>query len=394
MLFKHAQRTDKIAFSPVRKVLERARQLEAEGRDIVHFEIGEPDFDTPRPISEAAIAALRSNQTHYGPNKGMIALREAIRAKLKSGYGLDYSIEEILVTVGAAEGIMAAMLGYLDPGDEVIVFTPAFMNYVNCANMAGARTIAVPLREEDDFAVRPEALRAAITPRTKMIILNNPHNPSGSVTPAETIQEIADLAVKHNLLVLTDEIYDQIVYDGVQCVSCTAFPGMRKRSIVVNGFSKCYAMTGWRLGYLVVDASLLPPILKIHQYMLACAPTFLQAGVAVAMMDEEVKRAARDMVAEFARRREVLIRGVAAIDRLCVNTPRGAFYAMLNVELTGLTGAVFAMRLLEEAGVATVPCEVFGEGFDNYLRISYATSDERIREGLERLAAFTGKLRA
>ena len=383
-----------MAFSPVRKVLERARELEAEGKDIVHFEIGEPDFDTPLPISEAAIAALHANQTHYGPNKGMPALREAIRARLKSGYGFDYSAEEILVTVGAAEGIMAAMLGYLDPGDEVIIFTPAFMNYVNCATMAGATTVPVPLREEDDFTVRSEALRAAVTPRTKMIVLNNPHNPTGSVTPVETIREIADIAVKDNILVLTDEIYDQILYDGAQCVSCASFSGMRERSIVVNGFSKCYAMTGWRLGYLAVDANLLPPILKIHQYMLTCAPTFLQAGMAFAMPDVEVEQAVRDMVMEFTRRRDILMRGVAAIPGLKVNSPQGAFYAMLNVEASGITGSDFSMRLLEEAGVAVVPCLALGDGFDNYLRISYATSVDRIQEGLKRLAVFTEKLLA
>jgi len=384
--FRSAERLDKMTFSPVRKVLERARELENMGRSIVHFEIGEPDFDTPKVIAEATIDALKKNLTHYGPNRGRMDLRKVICKKLKEENGLSYDAdEEIIITVGAAEAILDTVLAFVNEGDEVIVFTPAFMNYENLVHLADAKAVTVPLLEKNGFQIDPDAVRAVITNKTQMIIVNNPHNPTGTVFNKEILKEIAEIAMENNLLVLSDEIYEQIIYDGAKCYSMAAFDGMKERTITVNGFSKTYAMTGWRLGYLATDRRLIPPILKLHQYVTTCAPTFLQAGVAATMEKEECRQNINNMISTFAARRRLLLNGLKKIEGITFVEPKGAFYAFINVSRTGLKAGEFAAELLEKKGVALVAGEGFGKDLDDYVRISYAVSESEIQEGLIRI---------
>ncbi len=391
--YSSARRVECMDFSPVRKVLDRAKELERTGRSIVHFEIGEPDFNTPGDIINATITAMKNNMTHYGPNRGLPVLRKAICKKLAEDNQLDYDPdEEIIVTVGAAEAVLNTILAFIDEEDEVIVFTPAFMNYRNLIKMAGGKVVPIPLREENGFQINASEVRAAITPKTRMILVNNPHNPTGTVFSEDVLREIANIAVENDLLVLSDEIYERIVYDGAKSVSMASFDGMKKRTITINGFSKSHAMTGWRLGYLAADKKLIPPILKLHQYVTTCAPTFLQSGVADAMETEKCKQDIELMVKTFASRRRLLLDGLSGIDGLTITEPKGAFYVFVNVSGTGLNGEEFATRLLENNGVALVPGVGFDSTFVDYVRISYATSESQIQEGLKRMKEFVENL--
>jgi len=375
-------------------VLGRARELEAQGRRIVHFEIGEPDFDTPREIVDATVQALRDEKlTHYGPNMGYLPLRKAIAQKLLEENNIIVDPEsEIMVTVGAAEAIIDIILAFINPGDEVIVFTPAYMNYANVVNLAGGTPVTIPLKEEKDFQIEASELKKAITSKTRMIIINNPGNPTGTVYDKEVLMEVSRIACEYDILVLSDEIYEGITYSGASFYSLAAFEGMKERTITVNGFSKAYAMTGWRLGYLVADSRLIPPILKLHQYITTCAPTFIQAGVAKAMLSKSCKDYIKKMVDAFERRRRVLIEAIEKIPGLSCAHPKGAFYAFVNMGSTGLNCEEFASRLLEEKGVALVPGTGFGWNFRNYVRISYATSESEIREGLKRIDEFVKRI--
>lgn len=388
-MIKNAVRLDSMAFSPVRKVLEKAQELEKQGRSIIHFEIGEPDFDTPIEIIEAAKQGLSEKLTHYGPNRGLPALRDAIARKLNKENDLSYDPDtEILVTVGAAEAILDAILAYIDPGDEVIVFTPAYMNYYNMITMAGGTVVEIPLREEEGFQVNPAALAEKITPRTKMLIINDPQNPSGTTYDAGVLEKIAKIVVDYDLLVLSDEIYERITYNGVKHTSIATFPGMKERTLVINGFSKAYAMTGWRVGYVAAEASLILPILKIHQYNTTCLPIFIQKGLAETMNSESCNMQIDAMVERFRNRREILLNKLRQSPRLSIPEPGGAFYVFVNVSKTGMNGEQFAQQLLQEQGVAVVPGGGFGSDFKNYVRISYATADENVAEGAARICAF------
>lgn len=384
-----AKRLDSMAFSPVRKVLEKAQELERQGRSIIHFEIGEPDFDTPAEIITATKQALDDRLTHYGPNRGLLTLRQAISQKLKEENALVYDAEtEILLTTGAAEAILDAILAYINPGDEVIVFTPAYMNYYNILSMAGATVIEIPLREEDGFQVNPDILEEKITSKTRMLVINDPQNPSGIIYDPEVLEKIAKVVLNYDLIVLSDEIYERITYNGVKHTSIATFPGMKERTLVINGFSKAYAMTGWRVGYLAADAHLIPPILKVHQYNTTCLPVFVQKGLAQTMNLPSCRAQVSDMVRRFDVRRQLLLTGFRKISKLSVCEPRGAFYAFVNVSKTGMNGDEFAQKLLLEQGVALVPGSGFGRDFADYVRISYATSDDCVEEGVQRIRKF------
>ena len=376
-------------FSPVRKVLDKAKELEQAGQRIVHFEIGEPDFNTPEDIVEATKDALMKNLTHYGPNRGLLALREVISRNLKKESNLEYDPEEeIIVTVGAAESILDVIVSYIDEGDEVIVFTPAFMNYKNLIAMVGGKIVTIPLKEQDGFQINSYDVKRAITKKTRMIIVNNPHNPTGVVFTEEILQEIAGIAIENNLLVLSDEIYGHIVYDGVKSISMASFDGMKERTITINGFSKSHAMTGWRLGYLAADKKLIPPLLKLHQYVTTCAPTFIQSGVAQAIEKETCIKDVDNMVNIFAARRRLLLDSLKKINGITFVEPKGAFYVFVNVSKTGLKASAFSTMLLEKKGVAVVPGEGFDKAFVDYVRISYAVADSEIKEGTKRISDF------
>ena len=387
-----ANRLEEMYFSPIRQVGERAAALAEQGHPVLSFSSGEPDFNTPGPIKAATIQAIEHNKTHYAPNRGILSLRKAIAAQLRTVVGVEYDpVSEILLTAGGAEAINNAFLAVLNPGDEAIVFTPAFMNYENLISMCGATMVSIPLRKKNGFQIDPQELAEHISSKTKLIILNNPCNPTGVVYTAETLEKVANIAKEHNLLVFSDEIYNQITYDGVSCTSIASFPGMKERTILMNGFSKAYAMTGWRLGYLAASSRMLSNLLKVHQYTTTCVPTFVQEGLAETMNAPETMAEVKQMVAAFDRRRKLFIQGLDAIGNLEYIKPQGAFYIFIDVSKTGMDGDEFASRLLEERYVACVPGSKLGSHCGKFVRISYATSDENIKEGLARIDEFLNK---
>ncbi|MFA9380467.1 MAG: pyridoxal phosphate-dependent aminotransferase, partial [Acetanaerobacterium sp.] len=348
-IYSGAQRLEQMYFSPIRVVLDKARAMREQGLEIIPFIAGEPDFNTPEDIKAATITAIQNNLTRYGSNRGQPRLREKIAARLLEETGVRYDpADEVLVTTSGAEAINNALLALLDEGDEVILFTPAFVNYENLVYLCGARVIEIPLKKENGFQIDPAQVKRHITARTKLIVINNPCNPTGVVYSKKVLEQLAALAVTHNLLVFSDEIYSTLVYEGAQFHSMASFPGMRERTITMNGFSKTFAMTGWRLGYLAADSRLLLHILKVHQYCTTCSPTFVQEGLADAMDSAGTRRDVAAMKTEFAARRELIIRFLDRIPGLSYVKPDGAFYVFVDVSATGLSGDAFAARLLME----------------------------------------------
>ena len=387
------RRFETMFLSPIRTFNEKAAARKQAGHDIVFFTMGEPDFDTPAPIKEATIRALQANQTHYAPMRGILALRQKISQDFSMRYGVQYDPErEIIVTCGGAEGLNNAIFSAVGPGDEVILFEPAFMHYTNMVTAAGGQPVVVQTRFEDGFQIDPDTLRAAITPRTKMLILNNPGNPTGAVYTKQTLEAVCKIACEYDLLVLSDEIYSRIVYGGSEFYSVASFPGMRERTLTMNGFSKTYAMTGWRMAYIAADEKLMRTVAITHQYSTTCESTFSQVGMAQAMGLPETELAVQQMVEAFARRRTLLDEGLSGIKNLAHTVPQGAFYVLVDVSATGMDGEAFASRLLEEADVAAVPAGAFGASSANCIRLSFAASEAQIKEGLKRIAAFTEHL--
>lgn len=390
-----AKRLEKVEPSPIRVILDRATAMRAQGLPMVAFSAGEPDFDTPIDIKEATIQAIQENYTHYTSNRGLLELRKVLQGYIQSETGVSYDPNtEIVVTSSGAEAINDAMYGFIDEGDDVIVLSPAFMNYKNLAYMCGGNFVEVPLDAENGFQIDVDAVEAAITPRTKLLVLNNPSNPTGAVFSYESLEKLCALAIKHNFLILSDEMYSRLVYDGAKFYSIASFPGMRERSIIVSGFSKTFAMTGWRLGYMAADKSLMRRAFWPHQYCTTCSPTFIQVGLAKAMESERTKQQVEEMIAAFARRRKLVIDGLSAIDGLTFSVPYGAFYTLINVSGLGMTGSEFAERLLSEKCVAAVPAIGLGSTCGDYIRISYATSDEDIVEGLRRMKELVEEIKA
>ena len=391
-LFAGAARLKGMPASLIRRVLDRAAELEARGRPIVKLIAGEPDFNTPRAIKDAAADAIRDNFTHYTSNRGYPPLRGAIAERVMEETGLSYDPDsEILVTTSGAEAINNSLLANLDPGDEVLIFSPSFINYENVARIAGATPVFLPLRAEDGFQIDVDALREKLTPRTRMVVLNNPCNPTGALYSPETLEKLSRLICERDLLAFSDEIYSSLTYEG-RFRSLASFPGMRERTIVMNGFSKVFAMTGWRLGYVCADARMVSNILQIHQYSTTCSPTFVQVALAKTMNTEPVRLEAGRMAREFSKRRETVTGGLARIPGLRFTKPGGAFYVFADVSATGLSGEAFCARLLEESGVAVVPGVGFGREYGGFIRISYAAGDEAIAEGLVRTAKFVASL--
>ncbi|MBQ7534007.1 MAG: pyridoxal phosphate-dependent aminotransferase [Stomatobaculum sp.] len=379
--------------SLIRTVLDRGAALKAEGKPLISLSVGEPDFPTPFPIREAAKKALDDGWTHYGSNRGAPGLRKIIAGQLEKNTGVSYDPNwEIIVTCGGAEALNNAILAFVGTGDEVIIPTPAFVSYKNLTKLAGGVPVLIPLDPEKGFQPDPDEIERCITPRTKMLVLNNPNNPTGAVYSREALGKIAELAVKHDFLVLSDEMYSRLVYDGTEFVSMAYFPGMRERTIIVNGFSKTYAMTGWRLGYLAAPKVLADVIIKVHQYSTTCSPTFIQMGLAEALEDPETEKETCAMIERFAARRKLLLSLVADVPKVRPIKPMGAFYLMLDVSGTGLDGMTFAMRLLEEKFVATVPAVGLDEASGNFIRISYAAAEENIKEGIARMKEFVTSL--
>ncbi len=372
--------------SPIRRFFDIAATMS----DVISLGIGEPDFDTPAPIVEAGIEALRRGATHYTSNSGLIELRRAIAGHIDRLYGQTYNpASEILVTVGVSEALYLAMAALLDPGDEIVIPEPGFVAYGPVARMVGAVPVMVPTFAADGFQVTPERIEAAITERTKVLFIASPNNPTGTVLNRERLNEIATIAKKHDLIVLSDEIYDRLVY-GVEHTCFASLPGMYQRTVVLQGFSKAYAMTGWRIGYLLGPAELVGEMRKVHQYLIMSAPTVAQWAAVKAL--EVGEPYVQEMVAEYDRRRHLIIEGLNNIGLPCVE-PQGAFYAFPNIEGTGMDDNTFAEQLLREERVAVIPGRGFGPSGKGFVRMSYATAYEKIEAALERIARFVQRHR-
>ena len=354
-------------------------------KDVISLGIGEPDFTTPDAVLEAGIASLRSGETHYTSNFGRLELRQAVSNHLQRMYGVSYNpVDEILITVGVSEALYLAMTALLNPGDEVIIPTPCFVSYQAEVLLAGGVPVEVPCRLENNFDLDPEDVAAAITSRTKAILLGFPNNPTGAVASRDTLAAVAHLAEKNDLLVISDEIYDQLVY-GVKHTCFATLPGMQSRTITLGGFSKDYAMTGWRIGYAAGPAEIIAGLVRVHQYTIMSAPTTAQAAALEALEHGEAD--VRAMTAEYDRRRRLIVGG---LNRLGLTTfePRGAFYAFPKIGLSGMDDETFAQKLLQEEKVAVVPGSAFGAGGAGFVRCAYATAYEKIEEALVRIERF------
>jgi aminotransferase len=360
--------------------------------DVISLGVGEPDFATPAQVIEAGVASLRAERTHYTSNFGIIELRRAIAAHLEARYGVRYDpTTEVLVTVGASEAVDLALRATVDPGDEVILHEPSYVAYVPAIVFAGGVVRHVATRFEDDFALDPAAVEAAVTPRTKALFVGYPCNPTGAVLPATVQDELAAIAVRRDLLVYSDEIYDRLAYDDYRHRAMSSLPGMRERTILMGGFSKAYAMTGWRVGYACAPAGILEGMLKVHQYSIMSAPTTAQDAALAAITTAEADVEA--MRREYDRRRRMVVDGLNLMG-LDTFVPRGAFYAFPRITSTGLDDAAFVERLLQEEHVAAVPGSAFGPSGAGHVRMCYATSYEKLEEALERIGRFVARRRA
>ncbi len=354
-------------------------------KDVISLGIGEPDFTTPDHILQAGIRSLQQGETHYTSNAGKLPLRRALTEYLLGRYGVQYDpATEIMISVGVSEALYLALTALLNPGDEVIVPTPCFVSYQAEVILAGGVPVEVPTYVEDGFQMRPERLQAAITPHTKAILISSPNNPTGGVSTRQNLLEVARLAAQHDLIVISDELYDQLVY-GVEHVCFAGLPGMWERTILLGGFSKNYAMTGWRVGFAAAPANILRGLVRIHQYTIMSAPTTAQDAALEAILNG--KAAVEEMRQEYDRRRRLIVGGMNALG-LPTFEPHGAFYAFPSIAITGMDEDTFAQKLLEEERVAVVPGSAFGPGGEGYVRCSYATAYEKIEEALQRIGHF------
>ena len=386
---KLATRMSRLGTETAFEVLVKARALEAQGREIVHLEIGEPDFDTPSNIVEAAIKALREGQTHYTPSAGIPQLREAIAEEISTTRGIEVNPNQVVVTPGGKPIMFFTILALCEKGDEVIYPNPGFPIYGSMINFAGATPVPVPLLMEKDFRFDIEEFKSLVSPKTKMIILNSPHNPTGGVLTKEDLEAIAEVAIENDVMVLSDEIYNRILYEG-EFASITQFPGMVERTIILDGFSKTYAMTGWRLGYGVMPEWLAAQVANLMVNSNSCTAAFSQWAAIEALKGPQDE--SKKMVEAFRERRDVIVDGLNQIPGLCCLRPKGAFYVFPNIEGTSKSSREMQDFLLNEAGVATLSGTSFGEYGEGFVRFSYANSVENIQKALERIGEAVTRL--
>jgi aspartate/methionine/tyrosine aminotransferase len=377
-----AQRMSRLGTETAFEVLARAKALEAKGKTVIHLEIGEPDFDTPSNIREAAKRALDEAYTHYGPSAGLPSFREVIAQEVSKDWAIKVSPEQVVVTPGAKPIMFFAIMALINRGDEVIYPNPGFPIYESVIEFVGAKAVPIILREENDFEMDIEELREKITPQTKMLIINSPQNPTGGVLSKGTLEAIAEMIKGKDIMVLTDDIYHRILYEG-EHHSIASLPGMMDQTILLNGFSKTYAMTGWRLGYGVMREDLAQQIAKLMTNSNSCTCSFIQMAGIEALQGPQDEASA--MVAEFNRRRKVIVEGLNDIDGISCKNPKGAFYVFPNVKEIGWNCKKLADYLLEKAGVAVLAGTSFGKYGDGYLRLSYANSVENIQEAMRRM---------
>ncbi|HTM57356.1 MAG TPA: pyridoxal phosphate-dependent aminotransferase [Candidatus Udaeobacter sp.] len=380
-----AKRMSRLGTETAFEVLARARALEAQGKQVVHLEIGEPDFDTPKFIRQAAAEALEEGWTHYGPSAGLPEFRQAIAKRWKAERSIPCDADNVVVTPGAKPIMFFVMLALLEEGDEVLYPNPGFPIYESVANFIGARPVALHLREDNDFDLDLGELERKITSRTRLLVINSPPNPTGAVLKPETVEGIAALARKHDFHILADEIYARIQYEG-RHVSIASLPGMAERTIVLDGFSKTYAMTGWRLGFGIMEKQLAVHVARLMTNSNSCTASFVQRAGIAAITGSQAEVDA--MIAEFRVRRDEMVQGLNALPGVQCFNPRGAFYVFPNIRGTGMSSAELAKALLEQAGIACLSGTSFGAHGEGYLRFSYANSLANLRTALQWMGEF------
>ena len=391
MEYKTAKRMESLPFSEIRAVMEKATKMQQAGENVIHLEIGRPDFDTPEKIKEAAYESLKAGHVFYTSNYGIPALRKEIAKWETEHHGVQYDADEVLVTVGVGEATYASMAAFLEDGDEVLVPNPVWLNYIHVPSSLGAVPVTYNLKEENNYQIDMEELESKITDKTKMIVIVNPSNPTGGVLSRETLEKLSQLAIKNDLLVVADEIYSQLVYDDTKHVSIASLPGMKERTITLGGFSKAYSMTGWRLGYMCAPRGIIAACVRVHQYTITCASSFVQEAAVTALRDcaDDVEA----MRQEYQRRKDYAVKALNELDGISCNDPQGAFYIFVNVKSLGMSSMEVAEYFLEEAKVAMVPGSAFGSEGEGYLRLSYACSYEDLQEAIRRIKDAVEKLK-
>ena len=379
-----AQRMSRLGTETAFEVLAKARALEAKGKEIIHLEIGEPDFDTPVNIRNAGKKAIDDGMTHYGPAAGLPEARKTVAEYVSRTRNISVHPDQVVITPGAKPIMFFAILACVDEGDEVIYPNPGFPIYESAINFVGAKPVPIQLKEENEFRINIDDLKKLVTNKTRLMIINSPQNPTGGILTEADVRAIADLAVKHNFMVLSDEIYDQIIYDGFKPISIASIPGMQERTIILDGFSKTYAMTGWRLGFGVMPAELAPHVARLQVNSTSCTASFSQIAAIEALTGP--RGDVQKMVKEFERRRNLIVDGLNAIPGIRCHKPRGAFYVFPNITGTGRTSRDLETMLLNEAGVACLSGTSFGKFGEGFLRFSYANSVPNIEKAIDRVA--------
>lgn len=364
--------------SGIRKMFDLAEKYE----NVIKLTVGEPNFDTPVNIKEATKLSIDRGDTYYSPNAGIKELREAIANKYKN-YFEGYTYKNVMITIGAMEAFILSLLTTIDPGDEVILPDPYYPNYIGALLLTGAKPIRVPVYEENNFNIRAEDIKKHITSKTKGIVINSPSNPLGSVLSKEEIIKISKIVEENDLLVYSDEVYDKLIYDNIDYFSMAQIPAVRENTLVINSFSKTYAMTGWRIGYIVGDEKIISNMPKIQEGIISCVPTFIQYGAIEALEGDQ--KPVEDMIKHYSRRRDILVNGLNEIPGIKCKKPSGSFYAFANIKSFNKTSQEFAEELLEETGVVVVPGSAFGDMGEGYIRLVFANSDENLKEAIERI---------
>ncbi|NRB39908.1 MAG: pyridoxal phosphate-dependent aminotransferase [Pseudomonadales bacterium] len=378
---KSATRMDSIPFSTIRTMFERVSHLEQSGQSVIHLDVGRPEFDTPEHIKQASVKALRDGQVHYTSNYGLPQLREAIAKKLMLDNLLEFDPDnEVIVTAGVSEAIMISMLSLVNPGDEVLILDPQFPAYAMATRMAGGIPMSVPVYANNAYQPVKADLQACLSHRTRMLVIASPGNPTGVVLSETTLRMLADFAISHDLLVMSDEIYEKLIYDNQQHISIASLPGMRSRTLTLNGFSKSYSMTGWRLGYVAADASLIQALVRIHQNTVVCANTFAQWGAVVALTGTQ--QPLLDMVNELDRRRLFMIEQLAKISGVAFQRPQGAMYIYVDVSVLTDNAYQLANDLLNDKHIAVVPWD------QHHIRLAYGSNYKNLKVALTRLGEF------
>lgn len=367
--------------SGIRKMFDLASRYP----DAIKLTVGEPNFDTPQYVKDAAKEAIDAGMVHYTPNAGIDELRQAVAKRYAAKYWDGYTANNVVVTCGANEAIALTLFALVDRGDEVLVADPCYPNYFGQIQAVGASVVKVPTSEENGFAMKAADIEKVITPKTKAIIINSPCNPTGVVMSEEDLREVAKVVEKYDLFVLSDEPYDALVYDGVKAFSLAQIPEIRNKVFVLNSFSKTYAMTGWRVGYVIVPDGYAVHFAHLNEGLISCIPGFIQHAAAVALQSDEC---VKSMLADYTRRRDILVDGINAIPGFSCPKPRGSFYAFCNIKAFGKTSQEFAEELLTKAGVVVVPGSAFGACGEGYVRLVFANSDENLQEAVRRIASY------